>query len=250
MGQKPSKSITIQQTSPIFTIPEDLFTLIALLMDTKSQLEFAYTCKIVHTYHKRKCKEETAAFLSNLTSDCYPTYLLERWLSKSGWATERVTLKEISTDSLRDNSYPIKALCLEDSVESIPELNCESIEALILVSSIWEDSPSTSLSSLRKFPNLKILGFISTSIDEDMVSVISILPLLKVISLNCCEITYDHLSRILEACTTLEEIELLYPSYFDTTYIMFPPQVERLHIRKFHGSTQIDISRCTQLQFL
>jgi hypothetical protein len=90
--------------------------------------------------------------------------------SNAGWATVRVILKEILTDSLNNDNYPIRALCLNESLQFPNELKCESINVLIL-EFFYRSSPS--LSFLLKFSNLKVFKLITASIDEDMVSIIS-----------------------------------------------------------------------------
>jgi hypothetical protein len=249
MGQQPSILITNQQSFfHILTLPEDMFALIVSFMDSESQLALAYTCKIVYTYHKKQCKKEIVAFLC-LHSEYQYRKILERWLNKPGWAAVKVILKKISTDSLKNNSYPIRALFLDKSSYFPIELKCESINAFIFESTIWASSTLLSLSFLRRISNLKILRLITIFISENTVSVLSEFPLLKVISLDHCEITYDHLSKIFETCTTLEEIELYFSIPQDVMSIMFPPQMKRLHIMDL-CDMQIDLSCCTQLQSL
>jgi hypothetical protein len=261
MGQQTSMSITNQQIPPlILTIHKDLFAIIALFMDIESQLALAHTCKEVYAYHKEKCRVKILAFLYSPLIDSHSEdqyyKIHERWLNKTGWAAVKVILKKISADSQSNNSYPIRALCLNEPAGFPNELNYENINALTLKSTVCRCPDLTrlstlaSLSFLRKFSNLKILRLLTTSIDDNMVSVISKLLLLKILSLNNCDITYDRLSNIFETCTTVEEIELSHPDSSDTTSIMFPPQVKRLRIGNFRRAMQVDLSRCIQLQSL
>jgi hypothetical protein len=252
MGQQFFMPIINQQISLLtLTTLKELFTLIALFMDTESQLALAHTCKKVYTCHKEQCKEEIIAFLCDLPNDI-PFYhqsckVFERWLSETGWAAVKVILKKVSTDSLSNSSYPIKALYFDISLQFPNELKCENINTLILISSLWTSSTLESLSFFENLPNLKILQLISTFINDNMVSVISKLSFLKAISLKDCKIT-DNLSKMFEACTTLEEIELL--TCFSATSIVLSPQVKMLYIEGCIQSMKIDLSRCTQLQSL
>jgi hypothetical protein len=247
MGQQPSIPITSLQNPLILTFSEELFTLIALFMDTESQLALAHTCRIAYAYHEKQYREETVAFLCELPSNAHCISPFERWLSETGWATVKIVLKGISTVSQEKDGHPIRALCLEESVQVPNELKCESINALVVESPSKTSFTSLSISFLKKFPNLKILRLVGIIINKNIVSVISKISLLKVISLNHCAIPSYHLSKIFETCTTLEEIELIYNH--GVTSIMFPSQVKRLHIMDFR-SMQIDLSRCTQLQSL
>jgi hypothetical protein len=69
--------------------------------------------------------------------------------SNTGWTAVKVTLKEISTDSLSNNSYPIRALCLDESLQFPDELKCENINALILE---FHFSSTSSIPFLGNFP--------------------------------------------------------------------------------------------------
>ena len=78
--------------------------------------------------------------------------------------------------------------------------------------------------------------------------IFSKLPLLKFISLSNCELTEDHLSKIFEDCTTLEEIQLLHSDSFNVTPIKLPPLLKRLKVEDYDSF--IDASLCTQLKYL
>jgi hypothetical protein len=157
----------------------------------------------------------------------------------------KAVFKEISADSQSNDSCPMRALSLNDSPQLPNELKCENINALMFT---LRALPTLDISFLGKFCNLKMLWLSYVIINENIVSVLSALSLLKIISLNDCEITDDHLSKIFEVCTTLEEIELHRISV--KMPMMFPPQVKRLSIESFSQYMQIDLSRCTQLQSL
>jgi hypothetical protein len=266
MGQKSSKPTTNQQNFPILALPEDVITKIALfIMDTKSQLALAHTCTTAYKYHKsQKSRKETVAFL------CSPDFdlnykgqyckALKRWLSETGWVTVKVALKEILIDSQSNNSYPIRALILDQSLQFPDELECESISALMVKFISRASFTLQNISFWEKLSNLKIISLSSIIIDENIVSAISKLDLLKTISLNHCEIVLDNFSRMLKACATVKEIELF--DSFDMkfieipllleamNYIIFPPQVRRLRIGGFYRPMEIDLSRCTRLQSL
>jgi hypothetical protein len=98
---------------------------------------------------------------------------VERWLSEAGWAAVKAILKEISTDSQSNHSYPIGALCLGEPLQFPNELKCESIHAIILESSRWASSTLLNISFLENVPNLKMLGLFSIVINENIVPVLS-----------------------------------------------------------------------------
>jgi hypothetical protein len=248
MSQKPSKPIISQQLSPrILAFSKELFARIALFMDTESQLEFAHTCKTIYNYHKEEYREEKAVFLciSLINVSCE---VLERWLSEPGWATVKVILEKIEASSQNNNSHPIRALSLTEHHLFPDELKHEGINAFILECCNCMELPILALSHLKKFSSLKTLMLSTIHIDEDIVSALSKISLLKIISLKYCKIPDNHLSNIFETCTTLEEIELVYCSCTGTT--KFPPQLKRLYIEGHGPSMQIDLSRCTQLRSL
>jgi hypothetical protein len=99
-----------------------------------------------------------------------------------------------------------------------------------------------------KLSNLKILMLSNIIINEDIVSVISKLSLLKAIFLEHCVIADHHLSKIFETCTALKEIRSLHNGYGRIT--IFPPQMNILCIKSSCESTSIDLLRCIQLQSL
>jgi hypothetical protein len=232
----------------ILTFPKELFTMIASFMNVKSQLALAHTCETIYNYHKEQCKE-IVTFLYYPPIDANYKYyckVLECWLNEPGWAAVKAVFKEISADSQSNDSCLIRALSLNDSLQFPDELKCESINALVFT---LRALPTLDISSLGKFCNLKMLWLSNIVINENVVSVLSTLSLLKIISLNNCEATDDHLSKMFETCTTLEEIGLYRISVKMPT--MFPPQVKRLSIESFSHYMQIDdLSRCTQLQSL
>jgi hypothetical protein len=245
MGQQPTLDIS--------ALPGELFNLIASFLDTKSQLEFAHTCKTVYAYHNQQYREKKVALLYGPPSNIHSYYInrkaLARWLSEPGWAAVKAIIEGISTDSQNNNSHPISALFLNELFQLPNELNYESIHALILDFPFQESPTLVSISFSENFSNLKILRLKNVKITENTVLVLSKLSLLKVISLKYCKVTDDHLLKIFETCTTLDEIEL----YTATQYaipIMFSRQVKRLRIKGYFRSMQIDLSRCTQLQSL
>jgi hypothetical protein len=84
MGRQSSIPITNQQSSLLIsTNPKELFTLIALFMDTESQLALAHICKKVYTYHKEQFKEEIVAFLCLNFEDQYRK-VFKCWLNETG----------------------------------------------------------------------------------------------------------------------------------------------------------------------
>jgi hypothetical protein len=246
MDQQPYMPIIDQQTSlHILAFPKELFTNIALFMYIEFQLALAHTCKTIYGYHKEQYREERAAFLCSSLINVNRKYkyckALERWLSETGWAAVKVIPKEIETNSQSNNSYPIRALCLDNSPQFPNGLKCESINALLLKSFL-------NISFLGNFPNLKIVSLSSVNISENIVLILSKLSLLKTISLKHCAITEGRLSKIFENCTTLKEIKLLRSGYGRAT--MFPPQV-RIFCVEYEGQyTQMNLSRCTRLQSL
>ena len=236
MAQTPSILTTEQQTSLlILTIPEELFTIMASFMDTESQLAFAHTCKTVYAYHKQQCKEETFTLVCDPQCDksLNSQYIkaLERCMSQTGWAGVKVTLKIVSVDPQNNYDHPIRALCLNESFQLPNGLDCASLNALIISFSLKEIMPN--ISFLEKFSNLKSLRLKHVIINDDTMSMLSKLPLLKFISLSNCKMTKVHLSKIFEGCTTLEEIQLLYCNYSDVTSIKLPPQLKRFEIKHY-----------------
>ena len=93
-----------------------LFTTIALSLDTESQFSFAHTCKTVYDYHKKQYKEQTFTLLCDpnydifLVSDKIKT--LERHMSQTGWICMKVNLKMEKFNAQNSYEYPVKALCL------------------------------------------------------------------------------------------------------------------------------------------
>jgi hypothetical protein len=197
MDRQLSIQITDQSSFHILLFPKELFTKIASFMLSKSQLALAHTCKKIYNYHKEQCKEEEVAFLCSPPSNVYGKYLFKHWLSKAGWAAVKVILKEISTDSQSNNSYLLISLCLNESLQFPNELKCESINALILEFSIRALSTLLNISFWENFPNLKVLRLSHIVVNKNIASVLSKLPLLKIISLNYCDITDDNISKII-----------------------------------------------------
>jgi hypothetical protein len=248
MGQKFFKLITNRQTSlHILAFPKELFTIIALFTDTKSQLSLAHTCKTIYGYHKEHYREEVATFFCNIPSYIYSKYLLERWLSETGWAAMKVTLQEISTDSQSNNSHPIRALGLNESSQLPNELNYERINILILRFDPYKPPTLEIFSLLKKVSNLKILMLFNVAINENIVSVLLSLSSLEIISLVISE-TKIRVLNIVE-CISLKEIEICFFTRCVMS-IVLPSQVKRLQIEGFCESTQVDLSYCIQLQSL
>jgi hypothetical protein len=246
-NQQPSIPITNQQIFlHILAFPGELFTLIASFIDAESQIALAHTCKTIYDYHKGQCREEKAAFLCLNSKEQY-CKVLERWLSKTGWAAVKVIFEKIETNSQNNNSHPIRALYLDQSHQFPDELKCENINALILDSSLGKLATLAGF-CLENFSNLKALKLSHTLINESIVSVLSKLPLLKIVSLFECTATDDHLSVLFETCTTLEEIELVDSDY--ATITMFPPQLKRLCVEGHGQPISMRLWRCTQLQSL
>jgi hypothetical protein len=243
MGQQTSIPITNQQSFfHILTLPEELFNMIVSFIDSESQLALAHTCRIVYNYHRNKCRKVVAFLYSPLIRTNYK--VLERWLGETGWAAVKITLKEISTISQCKNKHPIRALRLDEKLQFSDELNCESINALLLEFSSPASSTLLTTSFWEKFSNLNIVRFSRIVIDENIVTVFSKLSFLKVISLSYCEIADNCDSKIFEACTAIEEIELLFNLY--AISLALPES----HIEKFFKYDHIDISCCTQLRSL
>jgi hypothetical protein len=221
-------------------------------MDTGPQLALAHTCKKIYNYHRKQYREEIVAFLcSNRNSNCQCYKILERWLNETGWTPVKVILKEISMNFQSNNSYSIKAFHWDWLLQFPNELNYENINALIIESFFLALLPTllNNASFMEKFSNLKMVRLPNIIIDENIVSVLSKLFFLKVISLNYCEITDDHLSKIFKVCTVLEEIELLTNGSYARP-IMLPPQAKILYIEGLYSFVQIDLSRCTQFRSL
>jgi hypothetical protein len=264
MGQKHSRSITNEQTNEqtsgdITVIPQDLLKPIMSFLDPRSQLEFANTCTTLYHYHKLEYIEKGVSWLHSPSNYdySYPRHrkALERWLSKPGWTTEKVTAEGASTNYPTRSKYPIRALCLDHLLmndelkqENIDDyFKRENIDAYIIDSS-ERLFPVRNISFLKKFPNLQIVGLFDIKINKKTANVLSKLSLLRTISIKHCEVTNDALSKIFETCTTLRVIELHFNEH--VTSLVLPPQAEEIQIKGTRQYMGIDLSRCTQLRSL
>ena len=248
MGQKPYILTTEQQPSLILTIPEKLFTMIASFMNTEFQLAFAQTCKAIYAYHKKQCKEETFTLVRDPQYDEFLDYkcikALERYMSQTGWASVKITLNIISVGSQNNYNHPIKALCLNESLKLPNGLDCESLNTLIIDINLKE-TYKLDVPFFERFSNLESLYLRGVTINDDTVSMLSKLPLLKFFSLNINEVTKVYLSKIFEGCTTLEEFQLCCDYDFaDMESIKLPPQLKRYEI-DYYG--ELKRNRCLRL---
>jgi hypothetical protein len=160
----------------------------------------------------------------------------------------KVTLQEILTDSQSNNSYPIRALGLNEYSQLPSELNYERINILILRFDPYKPPTLEILSLLEKVSNLKILMLFTVAINENIVSALLSLSSLEIISLDSCKIAGNHLSKILETCTTLQEIQLSSLN-FQAEPIKLFPYLKKLTIHSGMGFV-LDASKCTQLESL
>jgi hypothetical protein len=254
LSAPPSIPITHQQSSlHILTILEELFVLIASFMDIESQFEFAHTCKIVYAYHEQQYKEQIFTLLSNFTRRFNPEYVksLECCMSQIGWSRLKitlnvVTLKAISTDFPNNCGHPIKALALNESFELPKGVDYKSLDTLLIFFGLGKIMTSI---SFEKLSNLRLFGLNNVTINDDIVSMLSNLPLLKIISLFKCTMTQVHLSNIFKSCANLENFELSLNSS-DVTSIEPPPQLKRFIIRNNENLSRVNLSLCTQLKSL
>ena len=230
---------------PILTIPEELFIPIMSFVDPKSHLAFACTCKTLYNYYKQNYTEQTFTLVCDPQCKRYvwkfePRYegylepqhvkALERRMSQIGWVRVKVTLK-IALLNVQDSyEHPIKALYLKAPFKMVNGLDCASLNALIMEFPFSKELVEPNL-SCEKFSNLKSLQLKYGAFDDGIVSMLAKIPSLEFISLYCCSITRDCISKIFKDCTTLQEIHLVYSgSSFDSIPIKLSPQLKRFKI--------------------
>jgi hypothetical protein len=248
MGQKPI-------TYPIFKIPQELFITIASFMDVRSQFALAITCRKLYDYHKIQCTKQTFTFLaipcyhsSNSTPDS-TTKALEHFMSQTGWVTTEITLKRVPPSDKNEYPYPVRALDLFGVLNLPNGLNCANITALSVYLNPKETSLQLSIFFLKKFSNLKSLRLSWLTLNNDIMSMLPQFSLLKLISLNKCQITKDHLSKLFESCGTLE-IHLSFCKFSPVELIKLPSQMKGFKILYDQKGVKIDASDCTQLSYL
>jgi Leucine-rich repeat (LRR) protein len=253
MSQQPSASLSIpmanQQSSLLIsTIPKELFALIASSVDTESQLKFARTSKIVYTYHKQQYKEQTFTLLSKFAIQFNPKYakLLERCMSQICWSGLKITLNVVSIDFPNNWGHPIKALALNESFELPNGVDYKSLDTLLIFFGLRKIMTSI---SFEKLSNLRLFGLDNVTINDDIVSILSNLPLLKIVALSKCTMTQVHLSNIFTGYANLENFVLCYSS-FNATSIEPPPQLKRFEVWGNQNLSRVNLSLCTQLQSL
>ena len=88
-------------------------------------------------------------------------------------------------------------------------LDYASLNALMIDFYSEEALSQLNVSFFEKFSNLKSLRLNNVTFNDNIISIVSKLPLLEFISLYNCKMANDHLSKIFEDCTTLQEIQLL-----------------------------------------
>jgi hypothetical protein len=228
MGQK---SIT----PPILTIPQELFITIASFIDIRSQFALAITCKMLYDYHKTQCKKQNFTFISvprcRIIDSIFGSIAksLQDFMSQTGWVTTEITLKRAPPSDKNEYPYPVRALHLCGVLDLPNGLNCANITALSVYLNPKETSLQLSIFFLKNFSNLELLRLSFLTLNNDIMSMVPQFSLLKLISLEGCKMTKDHLSKLFESCGTLE-IHLLFCKFSPMELIKLPPQMKRFRI--------------------
>jgi hypothetical protein len=240
-------------TPPILTIPQDLFVTMASFMYIRSQFTLAITCKTLYRYHKTQCTKQIFTLISvprcRLFDLIYGSIkALEGFMSQTGWVTTEITLKGAPPNDKNEYPYPVRALYLCGVLDLPNGLNCANIPALSVEFNPEETSLQLSIFFLKKFSNLKSLRLSWLTFNDDIMSMLPQFSLLELISLDECEMTEDHLSKLITSCATLE-IHLLRCKFPPVELIKLPSQMKRLRVQ-FLQKVKLDASDCTQLSYL
>ena len=226
-------------------------------MDAKSHLALARTCKTLYNYYNGSDKEQPFTFLCD-TECCesefsYYTKIVKSYIDHTtGWGGVKFILKTVSTNLQNSLEHPIKALLLDKSFKLPNGLDYTSLNVLILEFSDKTGGSKPKL-SLGNFSNLKSLTLVSAILNDNVMSMLAEIPLLKVLYLYCCTIGNDNSQKMkmFKHWTTLEEIQLHHCIVDDSQPIKLPPQLERFIVEEPDGEfEQIDASLCTQLSCL
>jgi len=238
----------------ILTIPDELYITITSYLDKKYHLPFANACTGLRNRYIDCNKKETFSLIYGPRSitPLSPEYIkaLEHRLNQTtGWKHTMPTIILVWRPQYNPK-YLAKPLQLKEPFELLTEVNGATIDTLILEFLDWKTKSKLDVAFLKKFINLKSLRLDNACIDDDIVSTLSKLSLGSIF-LNHCTIEDRHSSKILETCTTLEDIQIVDCKYSYIADINLPPQLKIFKIIEcLDYQAKINLSLCTQLEDL
>jgi hypothetical protein len=298
MSQQPStldiqnmnQQISTQQTFPyshIETLPHELFLIISLFLDIKSQLSLASVCTLLDVYHQMKCRTEI--YIWAYTMDCgnirfYHNDIeqFDSLIRKTGWVTVKTEILIDLVEFQNTYTHTVKGFLSSNFTLELPiGINRKRLNALVLkprshlnmysrnissgeitcpLDSSFEDHfddlmqmHPLNISSFGNFSNLILLNLSNVTFENDNKVPTSLkLHSLVVMYLFRCNWKNEDLPRIFEDCPNLDEVQLLECNCLNATSLKFPSLVRTLKLKDCGDemSKKPDISSCTLLLHL